>query len=548
MATKQNTLKTVPATEFVLNEYTRGFAQCVDNNWNYAIFAQDPNADIFLQEYRAGYVQGKVQGNFAIKAARNNSWNNFTIAATPQDDINITITPEMLQAAQQGLIDNYNWLYDYMGQHQTDEKAKSILRLMYRQLGIFEGAVDREARESVSFADLSLKAIGDDQSVLHTGKDELTFLDVYFINAQDDLFYAIGDKIGMVLGVPPENPQKKGLTRESTNDHCTAYVKYMPDGEIYWTHNSWMCYYNNSCAVSYVIGDDFVTQNATCQGQFGSNTDFGFNKHGIGFNETTHVNFFNKPKTLGIWIVWRSAAAEHFASSIEEFYEYLAMDNTATYLNGYMVVDAYRNRIGLVEMSYNRFVLFTSDGKELKAVDSTGHVVDPDVDYDAHLISATHIFGINQPIDWQVNYELASMNERPMRRNQLYNRLCTVVDMETCKDLITYTEDREPLSIYGRWDPGYGTTEFIHVRPDGSADAKAFGTKEMREVLDKLSYKPSLTGTATSFWMKYGTPYVMGEPFIWSKSLFARFKGPESEDNVPDVVDGRWNLVKLFME
>ena len=146
MATKQNTLKNVPATEFVLNEYTRGFAQCVDNNWNYAIFAQDPNADIFLQEYRAGYVQGKVQGNLAVKAARNNSWNNFTIAATPQDDINITITPEMLQAAQQGLIDNYNWLYDYMGQHQTDEKAKSILRLMYRQLGIFEGAVDREAR------------------------------------------------------------------------------------------------------------------------------------------------------------------------------------------------------------------------------------------------------------------------------------------------------------------------------------------------------------------------------------------------------------------
>ena len=548
MATTNNTFKNVPATEFVLNEYTRGFAQCVDNNWNYAIFAQDPAADIMLQEYRAGYVQGKVQGNFAIRTARNNSWNNFTIAATPQDAISIEITPEMLSAAQQALIDNYNWLYDYVGKHQSDEKVQKIVRLMYRMLGIYDGSVDNVARQNVTFADLALSAIGTDQQVLHTGKDQLTFLDIYFINAQYDLFYAIGDKIGMVLGVPAENPQKKGLVRESTNDHCTAYVKMMPDGEIYWTHNSWMCYYDNSCAVSYVIGDDFVTQNACCQGQFGSNTDFGFNKHGIGFNETTHVNFYNTPKTLGIWITWRSAAAEHFATSIEDFYEYLAMDNTATYLNGYMVVDAYRNRVGLVEMSYNRFVLFTSDGKTLNAVDSTGHVVDHSCDYDAHLITPTHIIGVNQPIDWQVNYELAAMNERPMRRNQLYNRMHTVVDMESCKDLITYTEDREPLSIYGRWDVGYGTTEFIHVRPDGSADAKAFGTKEMRDVLDKLSYKPSLEGTATSFWMKFGTPYIMGKPFIWSESLFAQFKSPESEDNVPDTLDGRWNLVKLFME
>ena len=543
-----NKFKNVAATEFVLNEFTRGFAQCIDNNWNYSIFAQDPNADIFQQEYNAGYVQGKIQGGFAIRAARNNTWNNFTIAATPQDNINIDITPEMLSTAQQALIDNYNWLCEYCDQHQTDAKTKMIQRLMFRQLGIFEGAADRSPRAAVTTDDLTLKAIGSDQQVLHTGTDPLTFLDIYFINAQYDLFYAIGDKLGMVLGVPAENPQKKGLVRESTNDHCSGFVKFMPDGEMYITHNSWMCYYNNSCAVSYTIGEDFVTQNAVSQGQFGSNTDFGFNRHGIGFNETTHVNFFNKPKTLGIWIVWRSAAAEQFASSIEEFYEYLSMDNTATYLNGYMVVDAYRHQFGLVEMSYNRFVLFTSDGKTLKVEDSTGHVVDDKSDYDSHLISPTHIIGVNQPIDWQVNYELAAMNERPMRRNQLYNRMHTVQDMESAKDLITYTEDREPLSVYGRWDVGYGTTEFIHVRPDGSADAKAFGTKEIRDVLDNLSFKPSLTGGATSFWMKYGTPYIMQKPFVWSESLFAQFKSPESEDNVPDTVDGQWNLVKLFME
>lgn len=547
MATYKANLTNVPASEFVLNEHTKGFAQCIDNNWNYAIFAQDPNADIFLQEYNAGYVQGKIQGNFAIKAARNNSWNNFTIGATPQDNININITPEMIKVSEEALCENYNWLYNWMQQHQEEPKAKSILRLMYRQLGIFEGAVDRPARSSVSFADLELKNIGADQLVLHTAQDELTFLDIYFINAQYDLFYAIGDKIGLNLGVPSTEDTDK-MVRQSTSDHCTGFVKFMPDGEIYWTHNSWMCYYNNSCAVSYVIGDDFVTQNACCQGQFGSNTDFGFNKHGIGFNETTHVNFFNKPKTLGLWITWRSAAAEHFATSIEDFYEYLAMDNTATYLNGYMVVDAYKKQIGLVEMSYDRFVLFTSDGKKLNVKDSTGHIVDMHSDFDAHLISPTHIFGVNQPIDWQVNYELASMNERPMRRNQLYNRLWTVTDMESAKDLITYTEDREPLSIYGRWDVGYGTTEFIHIRPDGSADAKAFSTNGIKQVLESLSYKPSLTGEKTSFWMKFGTPYIEGKPFIWSESLFKQFKPDASVDNVPDAVDGAWNLVKLFQE
>ncbi len=48
--------------------------------------------------------------------------------------------------------------------------------------------------------------------------------------------------------------------------------------------------------------------------------------------------------------------------------------------------------------------------------------------------------------------------------------------------------------------------------------------------------------------MKYGTPYISGTPFIWSRSLWAQFKQPEEVDFVPDVLDGRWNRVKMFME
>lgn len=39
--------KNTEPREYVLNEYTRGYAQCVDNNWNYAVYAQDPTVSIY---------------------------------------------------------------------------------------------------------------------------------------------------------------------------------------------------------------------------------------------------------------------------------------------------------------------------------------------------------------------------------------------------------------------------------------------------------------------------------------------------------------------
>lgn len=414
---------------------------------------------------------------------------------------------------------------------------------MFRQLGIYEGAVGAVPRGSVSYVDLALSSFTPEQSRLGYGKDPLTFLDVIFINSQYDLFDCIGDKIGLVMGY--------GTAHKSTSkdrpDHCTSFTKMMPDGNVFWTHNSWCCFWAQSCAVTYCIGEDFVTQNANCPGQFGSNTDFGFNGNGIGFNETTHVDLYDKTKVLGVWLTYRSAAAEQFARNIREFYEYCKLDNTGTYLNGYHIIDANTGEIGLLDMSYNRFVLFVCDGKEIKMTDSTGY--EPNhLDYDHHLISPTHIFGVNQPVSWWVGYELESMNLRPMRRNQLWARIDTVKDIDTAKDLITYTEDREPLSVYGRWDLGYGTTEMPRVRPDGSVDAKAFSAELIREVLSTLSRKPSIDGTKTSFWMKYGTAHVRQLPFIWSQSQFASMKMPEEQDFVPDALDGRWNRVKMFME
>lgn len=535
--------KNTPATSFVLDQYTCGFAQCVDNNWNYAIYAQNPNVSIYLNEYNAGYVQGKVQSGPTIIATRNNSWKNFLVGATPQNAISIEVKPEYLTASAETLIQNYNYLYDWAAQRKDDEMVQKIIRLMYRQLGIYEGAAGLEPRKSVEYSDLALSAFDPAQSKLGIDDQPLTFLDVIFINSQYDLFDAIGDKIGLVMGYGTA----KKLTSKDKPDHCTAFTKMMPDGNVFWTHNSWCCFWAQSCAVTYCIGDDFVTQNANCPGQFGSNTDFGFNGNGIGFNETTHVDLYDKTKVLGVWLTYRSAAAEQFSRTLEEFYEYCKLDNTGTYLNGYHLVDVNTGRIGLVEMSYNRTVLFVCDGKNITMTDSTGYKPNF-LDYDHHLITPTHIFGVNQPIYWYVGYELESMNLRPMRRNQLWARIGTVNDIETAKDLITYTEDREPLSIYGRWDLGYGTTEMPRVRPDGSVDAKAYSTDLIKETLANLSRKPDIDGTATSFWMKFGTAHVRDLPFIWSQSQFADLKQPEEIDCVPDALDGRWNRVKMFMK
>ncbi len=254
------------------------------------------------------------------------------------------------------------------------------------------------------------------------------------------------------------------------------------------------------------------------------------------------------PKTLGVWITWRAAAAEHFAKSIEEFYDYCMIDNTGTYLNAYMVVDAYKGEIGLVDMSYLRMALFKSDGTTLTVKESTDYVPNPVLDYDHHMITPTHILGCNIPIYRRIWHDCATIDGAPKRRYQLYRNIGNVYTMEDAKRLVTYNSDKEPISIAGRWDLGYGTSEMIAHRPHSAIDAKAFGTDEIKEVLANLSRKPSKDGTKTSFWMKYGTPYISGTPFIWSRSLWAQFKQPEEVDFVPDVLDGRWNRVKMFME
>ena len=548
-------LKNTEPREYVLNEYTRAFAQCVDNNWNYAVYAQDPAVSIFQNEYNAGYAQGKVQTNHLITATRNNTWRWYVLDEGPVAD-SVTPPEGLPELANKALVDNYNYLTDWAEKNQTDIRVQGIIRLMFRMLGIYHGAADKEPLKNVTFDNLKLANMDAQDSELHDGDQPLTFIDVYFINAQMDVWDALSKDIAKAFEDRMKDKHPDIVAKTPKDDchdlkiklgHCSGFVKMLDNGEIVWAHTSWCCLMAMSCAITYVIGDDFLTQNSFSAGQFGSNTDFGFNGHGIGFNETTETYFYNESKVEGVWMTWRAAAAESFAKSIEDFYQYISLDNTGTYLNAYMVVDAYRNEFALVDMSYARFALLRSDGENVTVTDSTGY--EPNfLDWDNHMFAPKHVLGCNDPIYKRIARELMFIDGAPKRRYQLYRNIANVSDIESAKNLVTYNESLEPISIAGRWDLNYGTSEFLRYQPHGAIDAKTFGTEEIREVLANLSKQPDINGTKTSFWMKYGSPYIDGAPFVWSGSKWAEFKQPEEVDGIPDAIDGRWNRVKMFMK
>lgn len=549
--------KNTAPEEYVLNQYTKGYSQCIDNNWNFAIYAQDPTVSIYQNEYNAGYVQGKIQGNAMIKATRNNTWRWYVLDEGPGAN-SVTPPAGAVEQAVKALTDNYNYMTNYVEKKQGDRHIQGLIRLMYRMLGIYHGAADKEALKDVTFDNLKMSNMTPDELKMNSGDDPLTFIDIYFLNAQMDLWDAIGKELGIDFNDVEKSDKehtlqtKEDLERMSKDDRlkpgrCSGFVTRLDNGEILWSHTSWCCFFAQSCAVTYVIGEDFLTQNSFCPGQFGSNTDFGFNGHGIGFNETTETYFYNESKTLGLWLTWRAAAAEAFATSIDDFYDYVTLDNTGTYLNAYMLVDAYRGEFGLIDMSYARFALFKGDGKNLTVKDSTGY--EPNfLDYDSHMISPSHVLGCNIPIYKRIWRELQTIDGAPKRRYQLYRHIGGVQTMDDAKNLITYNGDLEPISIAGRWDKNYGTSEFLRYQPHGSIDAKVFGTEEIKQVLASLSMKPSKDGAKTSFWMRFGSVKLDGTPFIWSDSIWAKFKQPEEVDFIPDAIDGAWNRVKLFME
>jgi phospholipase B-like protein len=520
-------------TRYTLNANAAGVIQKINNIVNLTVVSKDVND--LKAEYRAGFIQGKLQGTTII-SARDNAWDNAYLT-NPDHTFPKQHGPtqQELNLAAVLLNANYGAFIQYLEDPSTGAvTAYRLKRLLFRMLGIYHGATLDQPVE-LDFSGDWLPGgnyFESSERILGYETPGLTFMDVYFLNAFCDLM----DVISFLPEFAPG-----GVRSADFREKCSAFLKRV-GSEVILTHNTWSGFLSQTMTQTLAVNDDLITFNAATPGLIASTTDFGYNNKGIMFNETTHRMSYSRVKALGLWILWRAALAEQFAGSIVDFFDAISLDNTGTYLNGYMLVDANTNETGLVEMSYRCFVYYRSTGGAY-AVSSQSMDGDAcSTDYDGEMVTDDYLMGINYPASLQVRSDLQSSDNRPERRVQFNELLPKVKNLQIARDIITYTDPTNPLSIFGRWDLGYGVTDYRKQIPDGSLDSKVGFTGMVRSFMD-LSGILDPSSTNGGFWMLYGTPKVEGKPFIWSESLWDW----QPLRDVPDRLDGGFTLIPLYL-
>ncbi|MBJ6799778.1 phospholipase B family protein [Geomonas propionica] len=520
-------------TTYALDASASGAIRTINNIVNLTVVSRDAND--LKAEYRAGFIQGKLQGTMIV-SARDNCWDNAYLI-NPDHTFPKQHGPAQAELEKAGdlLNANYAAFLQYLEDPATDaDTAHRLKRLLFRMLGIYHGATFEEP----AGLDFSGNWLPDGNyfqaSELLIGYETAapTFMDVYFVNAFCDLMDVIS-----FLDLPP------GGTRTGAfPDRCSAFLK-RAGGEIILTHNTWSGFLSQSMAQTLVVNNDMITFNAATPGLIGSTTDFGYNNKGLMFNETTHRMSRSQVKPLGLWIFWRAALAEQFSDSITAFFDAISLDNTGSYLNGYMLADANTGETGLVEMSYRCFVYYRSTGGPYAVTSRSTDGGVCSTDYDAEMVTPDYLMGINYPASLQVREDLQSTDNRPERRVQFNRWLPGVTNLQTARNVITYTDPNNPLSVFGRWDLGYGVTDYPKQIPDGALDAKVGSTEMVRSFM-ALAGVLDASATSSGFWMLYGTPHVQGKPFIWSESPWAW----QPLRDVPDRLDGKFTLMPLYLK
>jgi hypothetical protein len=511
---------------YSLDADAAGVVETVENLSSLTVVSRD--ASDLRAEYRAGFVQGKLQAS-GIRAARDNSWDHaylldpgHTFPRQPGP------TPAELERAAGILRTNYASTLDWI--RSGREAAPELRRVLFRMLGIHHGAT-RDAPEALDFGGAWLPdASYLTPAGLSLGYETagLTFLDVYYVNAYNDLMDVV-------------SYSAEGGGEAARPSKCSAFLKRV-GSEVVLTHNTWQGFLSQTMAMTLWVNGMFLTVNGSTPGLVGSGTDFGWNRSGLMFNETTHRMSQTVAREDGLWMLWRAAVAEAFSTSIDQFFRYVAIDNSGTYLNGYMLVDAKTGETGLVEMSYRCFVFYRSSGGPYVVTAQPVGDATCATDYDPELVNAGQLLGINYPASLQVRADLGSKDNRPARRRQFLALLPGVAGVEDAKRVITYTDPVNPLSIYGRWDLGYGETPFSKLIPDGAIDAKVATASMAREALE-LSGILDVGSSRKGMWMRFGTPQVNGAPFVWSRSSWSWQKLRE----VPDRVDGDFTWLDLHV-
>jgi len=519
---------------YTLDANASGVIEKINNIANLTVVSKDAND--LKAEYRAGFVQGKLQGKTII-SARDNAW-DLAYLLDPSHTFPKQHGPtqaELEQAA--GLLNaNYSAFLQYLNDSGTDTvTAHRLKRLLFRMLGIYHGAtLSHPAGLDFSGAWLPDSSyLTSSELILGYETAGLTFMDVYFLNAYNDLMDVISFSSELAPG---------GIRPGDHPDKCSAFLK-RSGSEVILTHNTWQGFLSQTMTQTLAINGDLLAVNASNPGLIGSNTDFGYNNKGMMFNETTHRMSKSEVKPDGIWIFWRATLAEQFSASISDFFNAISLDNTGTYLNGYMLVDANTNETGLVEMSYRCFVYYRQNPGESYTV--TCNASDGGActtGYDNEMVTDDYLMGINFPASLQVRTDLQSTDNRPARRQQFKQLLPGVSTVETAKTVITHTDPANPLSIFGRWDLGFGETDYPKQIPDGSIDSKVASTSMVRSFMG-LSGTLDTSSSNKGFWMLYGSAKVNNTPFIWSQSSWKW----QTLRDVPDRIDGRFTLMPLYL-
>lgn len=124
---------------FDLDDDTRGCSEKVGNIVNVSVVSHDEN--VLKAEYEAGFVQGHLQGS-SIRSARDNAW-DLAYHTDPSHTFpaNLPVSKNELLVAQEVILKNFNYTLEYLRGTADQRLAKEMLRILYRMLGVYHGAV-----------------------------------------------------------------------------------------------------------------------------------------------------------------------------------------------------------------------------------------------------------------------------------------------------------------------------------------------------------------------------------------------------------------------
>ena len=256
-----------PRESFALDAQASGVIETINNIANLTIVSKDAND--LKAEYRAGFVQGRLQAK-AILAARDNAW-DLLYLTDPTHAFPRQPGParDEIERAARLLGSNYGAFIRTLKSPATDTKtAYQLKRLLFRLVGIYHGTV-LETPAALDFGGDWLPdapAFRPEELALGYETPKLTFMDVYFVNAAYDMADVLANL--KEAGLPAANPEK-----------CSAFLKRVGTNIIL-THNSWQSFLAQNMTMTLAINGDLLTVNAGSPGWIGSGTDFGYNNKG----------------------------------------------------------------------------------------------------------------------------------------------------------------------------------------------------------------------------------------------------------------------------